>query len=358
MYLLVRRTHGDWDAAFLAAIVYVTTPEVAHWSRGVHLETLVTAWVLLGLVAAYRSVSEPGFVLVLGIAATGGWFAKGPQGLFPVAVAVVLWAEAGVLRRRVLSLWSVAAVVFALVTVGPWLMARLHEGSGFGQAYFEGQIGQVLFDGGDRRRGPSWYLGKPPRTYWPWLPIAVVGIGMLIREWRSSLGARLWLVYGAIVFVVISAAAGRKSRYLFQLYPALAAACGLALARVTRRVPVLLLGLLAAATIATVVAVAHGEHVSHVQRAHTAAALAIAAALPTTAPIWLTHNVQYGEPQLGKIVGFYGPALLRTCRASCEEEATPGASVVARDHEAAHVAELLGADVKARHGILVLLTRR
>jgi len=358
VYLLVRRTLDGWETAFLAALVYVTTPEVAHWSRGVHLETLVTAWVLLGLLAAHRSVTQPSAVLWLGVAATGGWFAKGPQGLFPVAVAVVLWAEAGVLGRRVVSIWSLAAVVFALVTVGPWLAARLDEGSGFGRAYFGGQIGQVLFEVGELQRGPWWYLGKLLRTHWPWLPPALIGIGMLIRRWRTSLGARVWLVYGGIVLIVISAAAGKKSRYLFQLYPALAAASGLALARATRRVPALPALLLGAATVAAVVVVAVGEHVSREQREHSAAAIAVAAMLPTAAPVWLTHEVQYGEPQLGKIVGFYGPPRLRTCRDTCEAEASPGASVVARDHEAERVGAVLGADVTARHGILVVLTRR
>jgi hypothetical protein len=100
-----------------------------------------------------------------------------------------------------------------------------------------------------------------------------------------------------------------------------------------------------------------GDHVSRAQREHTAAGLAIAAAVPPDAPVWLTHAVQYGEPQLGKIIGFYGPARLRTCRSTCAEEAEPGDSVVARDHEAESVRAALGADVRARHGILVLLTR-
>jgi 4-amino-4-deoxy-L-arabinose transferase-like glycosyltransferase len=358
VYALARRTFDGWEAAFMAGLVYVTTPEVAHWSRGVHLETLVTAWVLLGLLAALRSVTEPRFVFLLGVAATGGWFAKGPQGLFPVAVALVLWTHAGMLRRRVLSWWSLAAVVLALSTVGPWLAARLGEGSGFGHAYFEGQIGQVLFEGGELERSPFWYLGKLLRTYWPWLPVALIGVGMLIRRRRTSLGARLWLVYGAIIVVVISAAAGKKSRYLFQLYPALAAAAGLALARASRRIPALPVVLLGAATIAIVLVVAAGEQVSRSQRAHSDAALAVAAALPANAPVWLTHEVQYGEPQLGKIVGFYGPVLLRTCRTTCEEEAPPGASVVARDYEADRVAAALAAEVSAHHGILVMLTRR
>ncbi len=357
VYVLVRRTLPEDDAptAVLAALVYLTTPEVAHWSRGVHLETLVTAWILLGLLAAYRSVTEPRAILWLGVAAVGGWFAKGPQGLFPILVAVVLWAHAGVLAERARSRWSVAVAVLAVATVGPWLAARLDEGSDFGRAYFEGQIGQVLFEGGTLIRGPFWYVGKLVRTYWPWLPAALAGIVMLARRWPSSLGARLWLVYGTVVLLVISAAVGKKSRYLFQLYPTLAVASGIALARVARRVPSLPMLLCAGATIATVLVVGIGEHVSRSQRAHTAAALAVAGALPRGVPIWLTHEVQYGQPQLGKIVGFYGPSLLRTCRATCEGEAEAGSVVVARDHEADAVVRALGAAESARHGPLVVL---
>ena len=205
--------------------------------------------------------------------------------------------------------------------------------------------------------GSFWYFGKLLRTYWPWLPVALVGSGMLVRRWRTSLGARLWLVYGAVVIVVISVAVGKKSRYLFQLYPALAAAAGVALAAAVRRVPTLPVWMLGAALVTTVAVVATGEHVSRSQRAHTAAALEVAADLPPYAPIWITHEVQYGEPQLGKIVGFYGPAPLVTCRTDCDAEAQAGASVVARDHEADHVAAAIGAEVIARHGILVVLKR-
>jgi 4-amino-4-deoxy-L-arabinose transferase-like glycosyltransferase len=357
VYALVRRTLSDGavEPALLAALVYLTTPEVAHWSRGVHLETLVTAWILLGLLAAYRSVADERAILWLGVTAIGGWFAKGPQGLLPAVVAVVLWAHAGVLVARVRSRWSLGAAVLAVVTVGPWLVARLGEGSDFGRAYFEGQIGQVLFEGGELVRGPFWYIGKLLRTYWPWLPAALVGIVMLAARWRESLGARLWLVYGAIILLVISAAVGKKSRYLFQLYPAFAAASGIALSRMVRRAPSLPFLLFCGAAIATLVVVARGEHVSRSQRAHTEAALAIAAVLPRSARVWLTHEVQYGQPQLGKIVGFYGPPLLRTCRASCDGEASDGDAVIVRDHEADAIARALGAEVRARHGVLVLL---
>src|SRR6185369_15646699 len=146
LYALCRVTVGDARAAFAAALVYVTTPEVVHWSRGVHLETLVTLWVLIGLFAAYRSVDDPRAIVLLGIAVAGGWLTKGPQGAFPVAVALVLWWYDGVLRARIASGAALAAAAVVLLVVGPWLWARLTEGTGYAHAYFGGQIAATLFD--------------------------------------------------------------------------------------------------------------------------------------------------------------------------------------------------------------------
>ncbi len=340
VYGLCRAMFAGWQTAFAAALVYITTPEVVHWSRGVHLETLVTFWVLIGLLAAYRSVTQPVAIVLLGIAAAGGVLSKGPQGLFPVGVALVLWMRAGVVARRVMSRWTLVAVAILLAAVGPWLWARVGEGSDFARTYFGGQIGHVLFIFGGRAfdRGPLWYVGKLFRTYWPWLPVAAFGLVLLWRRAGASLGARLWLVYAAIVMVVISLAAGKKSRYLFQLYPALAAAAGMALAAAAERRPGLLRWLLVPATVAAVlVAFIGGERVSPKQAMHTRDALAVAAQLGESERVWLTWLTQHGDPGVGKILGFYSRPLLRTCRDQCEE-APPGALVVARGEEVALVA--------------------
>jgi 4-amino-4-deoxy-L-arabinose transferase-like glycosyltransferase len=356
LYALCRVSLGGAEPAFLAALVYALTPEVIHWSAGVHIETLVTFWILLGLLGAYRSVAEPRALIVLGVAAIGGWLAKGPQGLFPLLVAPVLWSHAGVLRARVVSVWSIAAVVLAAVTVGPWLAARLGEGTGFGATYFGEQIAQVLVAGGELQRGPLWYVGKLFRSYWPWLPVAACGIVMLARRWSSDLGARLWLVYAAVVMVVISAAVGKKSRYLFQLYPALAAASGVALAALAGRWPKLprafaTLAVVGAAIALVVVLVApHDEPKPRLRDT-----IATARGLPADAPIWLTRRTQYGEPRLGKTLGFYGPTLLRTCSGPCDTEVEPGALVVARAEETDAVVAGVGGTVVSRNETLAVV---
>lgn len=345
LYVVCRVTLRDWKIAFAAAIVYLTTPEVIHWSRGVHLETLVTFWVLIGILAAFWSVERPAATALVGIAAAGGVLAKGPQGLFPAALALVLWAREGVVRERLLSRWTLLGASAALLAVGPWLWARTVEGTGFAQAYFGGQIGHALFGARVRGRGPLWYLVKIVRTYWPWLPVSAVGLVMLGREWRRSLGARTWISYAAIVFVVISFAAGRRGRYLFQLYPAFSAAAGVVLAAATARVPRLVHWLVVPAVVAALAVAYVGEHVSKTQAGHSREALEMARSLgDANDTVLITRMTQWGEPQFGKILGFYARPLLQACRAACEEEAGPGRRIVVRIGELDHVVgHLVGA---------------
>lgn len=333
LYAVCRAMLPGWRTAFAAALVFATTPEVVHWSRGVHLETLVTFWVLLGVLAAHWSVRYPAATALVGIAAGGGWLAKGPQGLFPVALAALLWVREGIVWPRLRSWWVLVGAGLAAAAAGPWLWARITEGTGFAGAYFGGQIGTVLFGHRVLGRGPLWYLEKLLRTYWPWLPVALAGLVLLARRWRDTLGARTWLLYTALVLVVITLAAGKKSRYLFQVYPALAVAAGFAIAAAAERVPRLLAWLTALAAVGALVVAIVGDHVSRTQATHSREALEIVARLASDDDVLITRATQWGEPQSGKILGFYAAPLLHTCLAMCDEEAAPGRVIVARSDE-------------------------
>jgi hypothetical protein len=183
---------------------------------------------------------------------------------------------------------------------------------------------------------------KIARTYWPWLPVAAAGFVLLGREWRSSLGARTWISYAAIVFLVISLAAGRRGRYLFQLYPAFAVAAGVALAAAAERAPRLLPWLVVPAAMAAIAVVYVGERASKTQAGHSREALELAQKLGDADDVVLiTRATQWGEPQFGKILGFYGRPLLFACRAACEAEAAPGRRIVVRTRELDHVLDHL-----------------
>ena len=64
--------------------------------------------------------------------------------------------------------------------------------------------------------------------------------------------------------------------------------------------------------------------------------------------MWLTRRIESAgrnEPSVSKSLGFYAPALLRSCERQCETEATRGSIVIARPDEADAVARLVGGKI-------------
>jgi 4-amino-4-deoxy-L-arabinose transferase-like glycosyltransferase len=347
IYLLCRAMFPGWELAFSSSLVYLTTHEVLHWTRGVHLEAMVTFWILVGLYAAYRSVKSPVAIVGMGAAAGLGWLAKGPHSLYPAMVALPLWKSEGILWRRLFSFWSVAAGIVLIAILAPWFWLRLNEGAGFGHGYFLREMGHTLFGPTQLHNGPLFYPAKLAATYWPWLPAAVVGFFLLARGWRVSTGARLWLLFAVIVAVAVEITAERRMRYLFQLYPALSVASGAAVAFATQRYPRVLRIFIALAIVGATGMMVVSRKGSTPADA-TRDAVRAARQIQPAERVWITNRTQYGrktEPSVAKILGFYAAPLLRACRANCVGEAAPGETIVTRPDEAEAVAKALNAKV-------------
>jgi|GEM_PF-2069158 len=329
LYALCRRMRFDPVTAFAVALAYATTPEVVHWTRGVHLESILTLWLLLGLLAAWESVTRPAAVLLLGLAAAGGWMSKGPQGLFGVAVAPLLWWRHGVLRERVASRWSLAAAAVVAGLVVPWTWARIVDEPQYADTYFRSQIGGALVEGGINQRGPLWYAGKFATTYWPWLPFAAAGTVLLARGVPRDTRALAWLGYGAVVLAVTMAIAARRPRYLVPLYPMLAVASGVAVGGLARPRPRLLPGLAAGVlAVAVVAAFVDRDQSSEASDRMRGDAIEIARTLPPDAEVWLASDVpREGMPGIAKVLGLYAPPLLCSCGSPCRASARTSGEV-------------------------------
>src|ERR1043165_8165250 len=75
--------------------------------------------------------------------------------------------------------------------------------SGFAQGYFLKELGRTLFGPTQTGNPFYYYFIKIFESYWPWLPFAAVGFYVLGRGWKRSPGARLWIVYAAVLGVVV-----------------------------------------------------------------------------------------------------------------------------------------------------------
>ena len=354
LYAVCRAMFPGWVTGFAAALVYLTTHEVLHWSRGVHIETLVNFWLLLGLLAVHRSLRSPEATLLLGLSAAGGWLAKGPQGLYLAAVAWLVWMREGIVFRRLLSPWALGAAGLLIAAVAGWIWAGAEEGKGVAEAYFVKQIGYKFFGPALIQHGALFYFRKLFETYWPWLPAALIGGIVLAKSWKKSPGARIWLIYGGVVLLAILVAAERRVRYLFQLYPALSVAAGVALAVAFRLRPRLLLWLLALVALGGGLLVGFGaRHASVAPK--TQETVLVARRIQTEGPVWITESTQHGRPSVGRILGFYAAPLLQTCKGQCGAEAVPGSTVIARAEEADEVTALIHGEVTYRNGTLAIV---
>jgi 4-amino-4-deoxy-L-arabinose transferase-like glycosyltransferase len=357
IYILCRAMFPGWEMAFLSTLVYLTTHEVLHWTRGVHLEAMVTFWILVGLYAAYRSVKNPAAIVGMGIAVGLGWLSKGPHSLYPAMVALPLWKFEDILWRRIFSIWSVAAGVVMIAILAPWFWLRMNEGTGFSQGYFMKELGHTLFGPTQLHNGPLFYPVRLAATYWPWLPAAVLGFFLLARGWRISAGARLWIIFGALVAVLITITAERRMRYLFQLYPALSVASGAAVTFAVQRYPRLLRIFVVLAAVGATGMVLVSRKGSAPADA-TRDAVRVARQIRPGERVWITDRTQYGrktEPSVAKSLGFYAEPLLRACKAECAQEAGPGSTVVARADEAEGVANALNGKIDYANKTLAIV---
>lgn len=358
-----RRMLGSEAIGLATALVFATTHEVVHWTRGVHLETLVVFWNLLGLLAVHASLRDRRAMAWLGIVLAGGFLAKGPQGLFPAAAALVAWSLDGSLGARLRSREArIGAGAFALLVV-PWLAAQLLGGRGFAETYLVDQVGGVLFGTEEKPRPADFYAGKLLQTYWPWLPFAVAGAVLLGRRRRGP-GALIWLAYATTVALVITAASVRKTRYLFPLYPALAMFSGVAIDALRSRLPRIVDALAAAALAgALAAAVIFGVFSAQTQErdaetlAKRADAMEIARRLPPDARLWLARGIGIEQSfGVGKVLAFYAEPLACDCAAACSPPGTGPVRVVGETGDADAIAAELGGSVDWRGSRLAIVS--
>lgn len=356
IYALCRAMFPGWVTAFASSLAYLTTHEVLHWSRGVHLETLVTFWLLLGLLAVHWSVRRPAATAIVGLTLAGGWLSKGVQGLYPALILALVWLKERILCRRLLSIWGLATIGFFGLAAAAWVWIGSGDPKHFIEGYLVKQVGAKLLGSLVPHHGYWWYFRLLLQTYWPWLPAASIGIILLARSWRTSAGSRVWLLFGAVVVATILLTTEKRSRYLFQLYPVLSVASGIALARWAkrfRRLPAVLVGLTVVGAVG--LGVFGGRRSAPAPK--TRDTLLIAERLEARAmqPVLITRETQHGRPSVGRILGFYAAPPLRTCRARCLEEAVAGSTIVARPDEADQVASEVGGKVSYGNSTLAII---
>lgn len=267
-YPLLRRLIGA-RPAWLAALLWAAEPFVVAHSQLLHVDALLTSFVMLGLLAAlvaFRFDDQvapgrpfaPRWGMLVASAVCGGLalLTKSPAVLLPPMVGMIglagLWRHAA--GRRLWRTWALPLLAWAALAAAVWLAlwpaawlsplgaawSVLHQAEADGGAphawgnFFRGQ---AVAD-----PGPLFYPVVLAFRLAPWTLLgALVGVPLL--WWRGTRGraALAMLALFALLFVLMMSVPPKKfDRYVLPVVPALdiIAAAGLAaLAGMLRRRP-------------------------------------------------------------------------------------------------------------------------
>ena len=225
----------------LAAAVLLTLPSWLQLARSARLDVLLTAWVTLAFVAAWRvdrETGDPRRARLLLHAAIGlGVLTKGPVALLLPGLGVVAFLG---WERRLADLRRFVSGEGLLLSLAPgalWLAAATWLAPpGYASASFWDNL-ILRFFSGTAHAQPVWfYLEALPRGFLPWTllwPAVWWRARSIRRDDGSGAEARAWRFLLAAIgaaFVFFSLSAGKRSLYLLPIHPLLAIACGEALA--------------------------------------------------------------------------------------------------------------------------------
>lgn len=241
---LTRRFGREPFEAWAAGFVLLGTGYFLKYADHAMFDVFLTALFLCALLA-YRRAWEGSAAAwaALGVFTGLGVLTKSVLGGFPLVVVMVhlLWS-----RRAWRSLREGAwlAPLLTLAVIAPWYGYQLVRHRAL---FMEEHIAWLLVQRGTGSGAeapplrPFGYFRELAMTYWPWLPLAAVGLWMSVREaftrrdaasgaWDDRASARLLVTWPLVVIGVLSLAREKKLWYVMSVFPALAMLSARALA--------------------------------------------------------------------------------------------------------------------------------
>jgi len=228
-----RRLWGS-DAAWTAAIVFLSMPLTIAFSRTVIFDSALTFFIVAAIVSFWFAI-EGGTQsegsrgpTVLAWAMIGfGVLTKGP-----VAIAVPLFVAIpyAIKRKRARALVSFGALIAFVVVIAPWVWAISREIPDFLHYVLVTETAQRMATGALKRTGPPWYfIPYLIGGAMPWAFVVLGGWRELRDRWRENetLYLLLWVL---VPFLFFSISQSKRPQYILPLMPGIA----LLVARMTR----------------------------------------------------------------------------------------------------------------------------
>jgi 4-amino-4-deoxy-L-arabinose transferase-like glycosyltransferase len=235
----IARRLFDRRVAWWAVLIFGTSGRILWQARVGQIDMLLLALVSLAMYGFVRGWVEnrSGFYRLFFVAAGLATLAKGPVGLLPPLLSVLLFAWLSGERRRLREMRiGTGLLIWAGITLAWLVPAALSGGGGYLETLLYKQNVQRFADPWHHFNPFYYYLTTIPADFLPWtlfLP------GALWLGWRRTTGperrgfifAMSW-VAATVLFFSISPA--KRTVYVLQMFPALALLVALFFAEVER----------------------------------------------------------------------------------------------------------------------------
>ncbi|MGY8760797.1 MAG: ArnT family glycosyltransferase, partial [Nitrospinaceae bacterium] len=222
-YRLSLLLYKDNWVAFGSAFVLLFPGLFVDASRRSMVDIPLAFFVVLAFYAFLKARDLKPWYLVFGLATACAILTKSVLGLFPLTIvgAFLIFSRQW---REFINPWFVSGCLIALLLGFSWHLVNWQH---YGQEFIDAHFGYLIVGRNFGEAKPFYFLGYAKdfyRNYWPWLPIALIGLAQFGKRGfkekdRVSLFLFLWPV---LTFLVMSTGKNQVIRYLFMMFPALA----------------------------------------------------------------------------------------------------------------------------------------
>lgn len=209
-------------------LILLCTQIFIRFSMRAMTDVPFTFFFLLTIFAYLKGLKQSRYFLLFGLAASFAVLMRSFLGVIPIGVVIIHLIVTGQ-ARRLLSKSFIAGLVIAIGLPMVWFVSQyLIHGSEFLFRHFSWTVENLpLANGKDSvqfRSGLFQYPVMLVESYWPWLPLMLIGVWLqakrFVQERDSS--AALLLIWVLCVIVPFSLINYKWLRYIMPVFPAFA----------------------------------------------------------------------------------------------------------------------------------------
>lgn len=228
VYLLTCEISPSYRLPVWAMLILLCTQVFVRFSMRAMTDVPFTFFFLLTLFAYVKGLKQSRYFLLFGLAASFAILTRSFLGIIPIGIALVHLIVTGQ-ARRLLSKSFIAGLMIAIGLPMIWFVSQyLLHGSEFLARHFSFTVENLPLtngkDAGQFRSGLFQYPVLLMESYWPWLPLMLIGGWLqakrLLRERDSS--AALLLIWVLCVLIPFSLIHYKWLRYIMPVFPAFA----------------------------------------------------------------------------------------------------------------------------------------